>query len=549
VISLFAFLLRASRGVVLLSVAAGAVSGACGVALIGLIHAELARAAPSPRATVLAFAGLCLVGSVARISAQAAMARLGQGAVQTLCLHLCRKILALPQVRFEASDPDGLLAALTGDIAVIANALTGVPLVCIHGPLVAACLAYVGWLSPPVLVCGGLTAAAGVAVYLALSARAMRHLHAARAGQDALVGHFRALIEGFRELKLHRPRREALLAEALAPTSAMVRDRTSAGLALYALAEGWGQLALFGFLGLIAFVLPELGGLSRPTLAATVMVILYVMTPLDVIVTWVPNLARARASLGRIRRLIPTLGSPALGESTGGRLDPPREAIELDGVCFTYPPEEGAEPFALGPIDLALRPGEVVFLAGGNGSGKTTLVKLLCGLYAPSAGMIRVDERPVGQGEREAYRQLFSVVFADGFLFQTLLGLDPVGLDDRARDGLARLGLAGRVRVEGGSYSTVELSQGQRRRLVLLNALLEDRPVCIFDEWAANQDVHFKKVFYDELLPELRAAGKAVLVISHDEDYYDIADRVVRLRDGRAVGVTASGVARTGVSP
>jgi putative ATP-binding cassette transporter len=534
--SLFLFLLRSSRGVVLLSVAAGVISGACGVALIALIQTELARAGGAPGRLVWAFAGLCVVGSLARVSAQAAMARLGQGTVGTLSLHLCRKILALPLERFEASDPDGLLAVLTEDIVVIANALTGVPLVCIHGPLVAACLAYVGWLSPAVLVCGGAAAALGVVVFLALSARAMRYLHAARAGQDALVGHFRALIDGFRELKVHRPRREALLTEALEPAADLVRVRNSAGLALYAVAEGWGQLALFSFLGLVVFALPGALGLSRPTLAAAVMVVLYVMTPLDVILTWVPNLGRARASLLRVEALIPALDATGPVERENlSPLDPPRDALELEGVRFTYPPEEGAEPFALGPLSLTLRPGELVFLAGGNGSGKTTLVKLLTGLYTPQSGTIRLDGRPVGPGEREAYRQLFSVVFADGFLFRDLLGLDRNGLDERASDGLERLGLGGRVRVEGGSFSTVDLSQGQRRRLALLTALLEDRPVCVFDEWAANQDARFKKLFYRELLPGLKAAGKAVLVISHDEDYYDDADRVVRLRDGRAV--------------
>ncbi|MCB1035646.1 MAG: cyclic peptide export ABC transporter, partial [Acidobacteria bacterium] len=75
----------------------------------------------------------------------------------------------------------------------------------------------------------------------------------------------------------------------------------------------------------------------------------------------------------------------------------------------------------------------------------------------------------------------------------------------------------------------------QRKRLALVTALLEDRPVYLFDEWAADQDPEFKEVFYHQLLPELKARGKTAIVISHDDRYYDVADRVVKLDTGRVV--------------
>ena len=118
-------------------------------------------------------------------------------------------------------------------------------------------------------------------------------------------------------------------------------------------------------------------------------------------------------------------------------------------------------------------------------------------------------------------------------IFRDLRGLNADGIATLACEGLERLGLAPVVTVRGSTFSTLDLSQGQRRRLALLGALLEDRPICIFDECAANQDPAFKQMFYQELLPELRAAGKALLVISHDENHFDIADRVIRLQDGR----------------
>jgi putative ATP-binding cassette transporter len=533
---LVAYLLERSRGVVVLSVLAGVVGGLSGVALIALIHEGLGSERPG-REVAWAFAGLCLLAATTRVVAQAAMIRLGQGTITELALRLCRQVLALPLERFEEVDSSGLLAVLTEDIVIVANGLVGFPLVCINLPIMVVCLAYIGWLSPLVLACSVVFAALAISAFLALSSRGLRLLRRARSGQDVLVGHFRALIDGFRELKQHRARREALVAGALEPAADAVRDRTTAGLTFYAAAEGWGQLAYFGFLGFTLFLLPVLKPFDRQTLAGVALVVLYIMAPLDVLLTWLPALGRARASMQKIQALLPSLEArgeaegPASARGLGGCHD----ALRLEGVVYEYRHEPDGHGFTLGPIDLALRPSELVFLVGGNGSGKTTLVKLLSGLYRPTEGSIRLDGRTITPELAEDYRQLFSVVFADGYLFKDLLGIDPRGLDGRARDLLARLELSEIVRVEAASFSSTELSHGQRRRLALLTACLEDRPICIFDEWAANQDPHFRRVFYHDLLPELRAAGKTLLVISHDEEYFDVADRVLRVRDGLVV--------------
>lgn len=209
--------------------------------------------------------------------------------------------------------------------------------------------------------------------------------------------------------------------------------------------------------------------------------------------------------------------------------------LDLVGLTHHYAREGDERPFRLGPIDLTFRPGEVTFLVGGNGSGKTTLALLLLGLYRPESGRILLDGVPIDDSNREAYRQLFSTVFSDFHLFDSLLGLEQDNLDGVARVYLERLQLDTKVRIEGGSFSTQALSQGQRKRLALLTAYVEDRPFYLFDEWAADQDPLFRKVFYTELLPDLKARGKAVLVITHDDRYFSRADRCVRLDVGRLV--------------
>ena len=536
--NLMRFLLQSSRRTVIVATIAGAAAGATGIGLIALIQIELARESPAPASMVWAFAALCIVSAIARVIGQIGMVRLGQRAVSELSMQIVRRALKLPLRAFEAIDTSGLLAVLTEDIILIANALTGIPHLCINAPILIACLIYIGWLSPLIFVCGVLFAAPAIAISVVLSSMGVRKLRQARARQDVLVGHFRSLIGGFRELKLHRGRREAYLAQSLEPTMACVRRDMIRGLTDFAVTEGWSQLAFFGFIGVLLFGIARIEPIGRPTLVSAVLIVLFLMSPLDIVLTWLPILGRARASLQKVQDLIPMLGP--LAEVDHDRPDRRgqltfRDSVRLEGVTFTYRDQRDRKGFALEPVDLTLRRGEIVILAGGNGSGKTTLVKLISGLYTPASGVVRLDGRVVNDENREAYRQLFSAVYADGYLFPDFNGIGTETTPARARAGLERLGLAAHVFVQGNSFSTVDLSQGQQRRLALLGAWLEERPICILDESAANQDLSFKRFFYYTLLPELRAAGKALLVISHDESYFDVADRVIRLQDGRLV--------------
>jgi putative ATP-binding cassette transporter len=217
----------------------------------------------------------------------------------------------------------------------------------------------------------------------------------------------------------------------------------------------------------------------------------------------------------------------------------PWEPLELDGVTFAYQADADGQAFTLGPIDLALRQGELVFIVGGNGSGKSTFVKVLSGLYRPQLGTIRLKGEAITDETSAWYRQHFSAIFSDFFLFDKLLGLQSPDLQERTDRYLVELELQDKVHVKDGVFSTTALSQGQRKRLALLTAFLEDRPIYIFDEWAADQDPHYREIFYRRLLPELRELGKMVVVISHDDRYYHLGDRVIKLEYGKLAEITA----------
>ena len=264
------------------------------------------------------------------------------------------------------------------------------------------------------------------------------------------------------------------------------------------------------------------------------------LVPLDGLLNNLPTVNAARVSLGRIEGVMAEFGALRTVPPASDAPDvPPAGAVTLRGVTHAYFHERDERMFRIGPIDLTIRPGELVFIVGGNGSGKTTLAKVLTGLYEPEEGTIEVDGRTIGWRERAAYRQRFSAVFNDFHLFDALLGIvdpdDPARTqaDARANALVAKLALDHKVKVVDGAFSNRALSTGQRKRLALVVAYLEDRPFYLFDEWAADQDPVFRHVFYTELLADLKRLGKTIIVISHDDRYFHCADRVVRLRNGR----------------
>ena len=222
----------------------------------------------------------------------------------------------------------------------------------------------------------------------------------------------------------------------------------------------------------------------------------------------------------------PALAPQVANTETGFR------SITLSQVSYTYhSPNEDEEGFHLGPIDLQVSPGEVLFIVGGNGSGKTTLAKILTGLYTPHSGEILVDNQVIDESAMGDYRQLFSAVFVEGHLFDRLMGIDPNPM--LLRHWTSSLGIEDKVDFETGRLKTHKLSRGQHKRLAMLVACMDQRPVFVFDEWAAEQDPTFKDVFYREIVPELTRNGRAVVAITHDDRYFFAADRVVKLVDGQ----------------
>src|SRR5262245_61363984 len=422
--NVFKLLLLSSRWTAILALVAGLVGGAAGVGLIALIQSALGVDDVAVGRLATAFAGLCLAVLLTRAASQALLIRLAQRSVFRLYTHLSRRMLAISLRQFETIGGHRLLAALTEDVPAIAGALVGIPTVLVNMPIVLCCLIYLGLLSLPLLlgVLGFL--ALGVATYQVLVRQALGQLHLARREHDALMKHFRGLTEGVKELQMHSGRREDFLERFLGGTAADLRDRTTAGMALYAIAGTWGQLLFFVCIGLLLFAVSDREH-GRVVVSGYVLTILYAAAPVETIMAWLPILGRGRVALRAVDDLNLSLAARSdVTEDDSERRQVSRfEYLELADVMHSYRhPEDGEDGFLLGPLDLTLRRGELVFVVGGNGSGKTTLAKLLVGLYAPDSGAVRLNGSPIGDSDRERYRQLFSAVFADAHVFEQLFG-------------------------------------------------------------------------------------------------------------------------------
>ncbi len=517
------------------AVAAGLVGGACSAALIALINTALHRA-DLPRTRLIAgFAGLMMAKIGSQAVARLLLDRFTQRTLMHLCRDLTRRVLATPLRRLEDVGIPRILATLTDDVAMLGWAAQNVPVLAMNLAVLAGCAIYLGWLSWSILLAVLAVVGAGTLGYRVLIARAFRYLQEARDTRDVLFRHFRALTEGMKELKLHAPRRRAFLSERIESATAAMSRASLGGLKHHLVADTWSQMLFYGLVGGLLFAAPMDQSQSAERVTGYILVTLYMMGPVWGIIEAWPIFARAGISLQKVRdlglSLAPAEGEPAA--AAGPASLPAWQRLDLGAVTFAYPADVDGQAFVLGPLDLTFQCGELVFLVGGNGSGKSTFVKVLTGLYDAQAGSIRLDGVPITADNREWYCQHFSAVFSDFYLFDSLLGLDPAGLDARARRYLVELELDAKLQIVDGVLSTTALSQGQRKRLALLTAFLEDRPIYVFDEWAADQDPHYREIFYKRLLPDLRARGKTVFVISHDDRYYDLGDRIVKLEYGQ----------------
>jgi putative ATP-binding cassette transporter len=347
------------------------------------------------------------------------------------------------------------------------------------------------------------------------------------------------LTVGFKEIRLNRRRSDAFIDDITDVSRRAANNKIHTQSEIFRQAT-LAQSSLYILLGIIVFVVPTFSHTAGGTISNTTTALLFVIGSCWGLLQSAPILSAANDAAHHLRQLEIRL---AAGADTFPAIDANPHAnfskIEVRDLVFGYPHIPSESHFQIGPLDFTLRAGELVFIAGGNGSGKSTFLKVLAGLYEPASGEIALDGVVVSDRRtREAYRQLFAAVFSEYHLFRKLYGIPHPNLDELARL-LGEFQLDRKVQLDHGTFSTLDLSSGQRRRLALVVSLLETRPILLLDEWAANQDPEFRLKYYTELLPALNLAGATLVVVTHDEQYFDrikVPFRRLRMDMGRFAG-------------
>ena len=509
------------------------IAGLSSASLIVLIHQSTRGGVPSVQWLVV-FLSLGFFQLACNLGSRYVMSvTMHEYMLPQLRESVIRRFLAAPLRKLEQAGAARLLGASTEDIQQVAFALIGWVVQVQNVSAGIGCLAYMAWLSPTLFAVAFTATVLGIGSVFMLAGSARRIADEARVEQTRAMFDVRTAIEGLKELKLNPAASEQFLNETFEPDVYKAhRSIVRSGVAT-AVAGSWGSLVILIATGIVLF--SGWGGATTYVLGGYALALVYLHSAFRNVTGGVHALRLGENALRSIENIVDDGNAEAAGDPAHLAAPASWEGIELAAASISYRRGDSPADFVLGPVDLYLRPGEIVFVVGGNGSGKSTFAKLLLGLYPPEAGDIRLNGKIINGENRETYRQHFSAVLTDSHVFDRLYGISGDGIDALANGYIEKVKLTGVVKVENQGFSTIMLSQGQKRRLALVTAFLEGRPIYIFDEWAANQDREFKEIFYRQLLPELRALGKTAIVITHDDRYFECADRLLRFESGKIV--------------
>lgn len=540
----FRFFATLAPNRVLISVASGVLGGIAYALLVPLILLSVAPVDPllsefidnampivwgweiqHPRFAI-AFLVLCFLAMLARAASQIVFGNVTAEAAARLRLYLSERIRRVPIQDLEAIGSTRVHSAMTLDVSRLVETASNLPVVLINVSTIVCALGFIAFLHLKVFLL-----VLGVMVFGVISYRVplvvgQRLFARARESRDGIQDSIEGQLSGAKELKLNAEKYQDFMDSGMRKEEADVVRFVNRGNIVFYLSLQYGNLVGFLAIGAVTYAATPLYGLTTELLISVVMAMLYIIGPIAAIVNAVPIMAQGAVALNKLNELLDRMPVEAL-EEHGTALE--CRTLRLEDVSYSYPRRDS---FEVGPVSLSLRRGQVTFIVGGNGSGKSTLAKLISGHYRPNAGRVLFDDTVIDDSNLFRARQSVSAIFLDFHLFTHLFGHGAPDMELAERY-LKRLGLAHKVSLQGNRFSTTDLSDGQRKRLALLVAFMEKRNLCVFDEWAADQDPEFKRVFYTELLPELRRQERIVVVISHDDKYFDQADQLIHMESGR----------------
>ncbi len=532
-------LLNEAKSSMILAMIASAISAAAGIAIIAGINHVVENGLPTLTLAIGVYAALLVLLLASSIWSQVLLVKIGYNMVFKLRKTLVNRILNTSIEHQEQLGSTDIYNVLTKDVTSVSNATRQLPIAIYNSLLVIAGLVYLFWLSPKLFAFVCVVVALGVWTDSLLTNKLQKMLTKVRTLEDTLFHHYQAVVEGKNELALNKKRRQVLFNEQFLPTAEASKKEASNAEMLWAINLNWTTLLVFCLIGVIFFLGLTSDEISRETVIGYTLAIMFLRTPLSMILDSIPSVVRGNVALKAISRL-------SLNEDETEHVLAAQKSVEFTSLSlvdtqYQYPEQNGEAGFVLGEVNFEINKGELVFLVGGNGSGKSTLAKILTGLYLPTSGEILLNNEKITIENADDLRSCFSAIFPSFFLFSDVVDSHGSSIDDeKISYYLERLAINNKVSVTKGQLSTTSLSQGQRKRLALVLLYMENRQVLLLDEWAADQDPTFREVFYRKILPELQNAGKTIIAISHDDHYFDVADRIYKLDCGQLELVEAN---------
>lgn len=395
------------------------------------------------------------------------------------------------------------------------------------------CLLYVAVISKIAFVMTAFAITVGVMLYMSHRKITVGYLHETTIKESRFFERLSFILNGFKELKINEKKSDDFFrtVDSLADETEEIKVKTGLRFVTDMM---FSDVFFYLLIAAIIFLMPKIHMAFGGQLIRVITAILFIMGPLNLIVASFPIITRANVAAENLYELEEQIDKAS--RKGAGKRKPLEtfESIIFEDVCFSYLDRAGDPAFTVGPINMTIGRGEVLFIVGGNGSGKSTVLKLLTGLYYPSSGAIKIDGQEITDSSYQSYRELFSIIFTDFHLFDRLYGIDGVDYG-KFKELLRKMELDKKTDLADGEFTNISLSTGQRKRLAMIVSMFEDKQIYVYDEWAADQDPIFRKYFYEVLLQEMKEQGKTIVAVSHDDRYFDVADRILKMEYGKFV--------------
>ncbi|OMQ08260.1 cyclic peptide export ABC transporter [[Flexibacter] sp. ATCC 35103] len=342
------------------------------------------------------------------------------------------------------------------------------------------------------------------------------------------------VVKGFKGFKLSAERRFNLMNKHLSPNRESAKQLDFNVNFVFLSINLISQYGLYLVIGSILFLLPILGILNRESVTSYVVILLFISGPINNLINLQNIYTRLMVANRRIKKFLSDFDSIGATDKEVSLAGNEFQSLSFNDIHFDYGSNEGSKNFGIGPINLSIAQGETIFIIGGNGSGKSTFINILTGLYTPSSGKLLLNDKN-NVTQSDVVKNLIAAVFTDNHIFSH--NYDNYGLEgNRDYKELLEIMELDNVVIDDKEESARRaFSKGQGKRMSLILSLLENKPLLVLDEWAADQDPHFRKYFYENLLPRLKEEGKTIIAVTHDDAYFKYADRIIKFDYGQII--------------